>query len=208
MSTTKKFLQPDRKIILIVIIGFIFIISNFNSGKNNSVKLGFVPGKFPKSINGWVGQDFKFEEKSGIFEIISPENFILRTYEKKNNANKINTALILADNKKEIHDPRLCYNLQGFKFLDTKIKQLAPNLNLSYIKTKKADKEYLFIYWYTDLEKNYATRAEFWREIILKKIFGKPVKAYGIVILYTPAKNKENLENFALETNNILFGSK
>jgi len=111
----------------------------------------------------------------------------------------------LADNKKKIHDPQICYKLQGFEFLNTKKIKLTPDLAANFIRTKKENKEYLFIYWYTDLDANYATRTEFWSKIIFKKIFGKPIKTYGIVILYTPIENEENLKKFAIEVNRILF---
>jgi len=182
---------------------FIFIMANIDFNRNAASNFS-VTKKFPKNINGWVGQNLKLEKNSGIFKIMSTEDLILRVYKKTNN-NDIKMALVLADNKKKIHDPQICYKLQGFKFLNKKKLTLSPDLTANFIKTKKADKEYLFIYWYTDLEANYATRTEFWSAIIFKKITGKPVKTYGIVILYTPEENIENLKKFALEVNKILY---
>ena len=182
---------------------FIFIMANIDFNRNAASNFS-VTKKFPKNINGWVGQNLKLEKNRGIFKIMSPEDLILRVYKKTNN-NDIKMALVLADNKKKIHDPQICYKLQGFKFLNKKKLTLSPDLTANFIKTKKADKEYLFIYWYTDLNNNFATRTEFWSEIIFKKLTGKSIKTYGIVILYTPEENIENLKKFALEVNKILY---
>ncbi|HBG49061.1 MAG TPA: hypothetical protein DDW90_06090 [Cyanobacteria bacterium UBA9971] len=200
---TTKLLLHNKKIILFLSMFFIFIMANIDFNRNAASNFS-VTKKFPKNINGWVGQNLKLEKNSGIFKIMSTEDLILRVYKKTNN-NDIKMALVLADNKKKIHDPQICYKLQGFKFLNKKKLTLSPDLTANFIKTKKADKEYLFIYWYTDLEANYATRTEFWSAIIFKKITGKPVKTYGIVILYTPEENIENLKKFALEVNKILY---
>jgi len=200
---TKKLPHFKRKLFLFIIIIFAYIIANIDFTKNIASNFSFTE-KFPKNINGWVGQNLKLEKNSGIFKIMSPEDLILRVYKKTNN-NDIKMALVLADDKKKIHDPQICYKLQGFEFLDTKKIKLAPDLAVNFIKTKRVGKEYLFIYWYTDLEANYTTRVEFWSAIILKKITGKPIKTYGIVILYTPVKNVENLKKFALEINKILY---
>jgi len=194
----------NRKIFIILIIIFTFLITNADFTKNTASNFS-ITKKFPKSINGWVEQNLKLEKTSEIFKVMSPEDLILRVYKNKNSRNDINLALILTDDKKKVHDPQICYKLQGFEFLDTKNIKLTPNLNVNFIKIKKAKKEYLFIYWYTDLDANYTTRTEFWREIIFKKIMGKPIKAYGIVILYTPIENTANLKKFALKINDILF---
>ena len=197
-------LNINRKLLIILIIIFTFIIANADLKQNTASNFS-VTKKFPPNINGWVGQNLKIKEKSHLFKVMSPKDLILKVYKKSNIKNQINMALVLADNKKKIHDPQICYKLQGFEFLDTNKIKLAPDLNVNFIKTKKANKEYLFIYWYTDLEANYTTRTEFWCEIIFKKLTGKPIKTYGIVILYTPVENTENLKKFALKVNNILF---
>ena len=196
----------NRQIIIILIFIFAFIIANADFTKNTTNSFsGKPPFLLPQNINGWVGQNLKIAEKSHIFEIMSPKDLILRIYKKSNFDDEINLALVLADNKKKIHDPQICYKLQGFKFIDTKKIKLAPDLPVNFIKTKRKNKEYLFIYWYTDLNNNFATRTEFWSEIIFKKLTGKPIKTYGIVILYTPVENTENLKKFALKVNKILF---
>jgi len=199
-----KLLNINRISYSILIIIFTFIIANANFTKNIASNFS-VTKRFPKNINGWVGQNLDINKTNKVFKVMSPEDLVLRVYKKSNGKNKINMALILADNKKKIHDPQICYKLQGFEFLDTEKIKLSPDLTANFIKTKKANKEYLFIYWYTDLEATYATRSEFWREIVFKKLTGKPIKAYGIVILYTPVENTENLKNFAIEVNKILF---
>ena len=203
------FSQPShrsRRIIIILIFLFTFVISNTDFTKNTVNNLSASQHlSFPENINGWSGQNLKIEKTNRLFKIMSAKEIILRLYKKSDNKNKINLTLVLADNKSKVHDPKICYKLQGFEFLDKKIIKLAPDLNVNFIKTKKANKEYLFIYWYTDLEANYATRIESWKEIIFKKLVGKPIKAYGIVILYTPVENTENLKKFALEVNKILF---
>lgn len=195
--------QANKKIILIVIILFTFILANVDFGKKIASSYSDAK-RFPKNINGWTGQNHEFNKTSGIFNIMSQEDFILRVY-KKTGKKDINMALVLADNKNKVHDPQICYKLQGFEFLKAKNIKLSPELNANFIKTRKERKEYLFIYWYTDLDKNYSTRTEFWREIIFRRIAGKPIKAYGIVILYTPVENTKDLKKFALKVNKILF---
>lgn len=206
MLNIKKLMHINRKIIIIFIFIFTFVISNTNFTKNTVNNLSANPlTSFPKNINGWGGQNLKIEKTNRLFKIMSTREIILRLYKKPDNKNKINLTLVLADNKSKVHDPKICYKLQGFEFLDKKIIKLAPNLNVNFIKTKKSGKEYLFMYWYTDLESNYTTRISFWKEIILKKLMNKPIKSYGIIILYTPVENTENLKKFALKTNNILL---
>lgn len=194
----------NKKIAVVLFIIFTFIISNINLQQNIASNFS-ITKRFPKNINGWIGQNLKIEEESNLFKVISSDDIILKFYKKSNCKNEINMALILADNKKKVHDPQICYKLQGFEFLNAKKIKLSPDLKVNFIETKKAAKKYLFIYWYTDLDDTYATRAEFWSEIIYKKIFNKPIKTYGIVILYTPIENTENLKKFALEVNKILF---
>lgn len=207
MLTVKNFPLISRKFILVAIFAFIYIIANFDLNQEKVPCTKFIAKNLPLNINGAKGQNITFKETSGIFDIMSPDDFVLRIYKDSKKTEEINLALILADDKKKIHDPKLCYKLQGFEFINTKFKQLMPGLCPSYIKTIKEGKEYIFMYWYTDLDKNYATRAEFWREIIFKKIFGKTTNTYGIVILYTPVENSKNLEKFAIEVNKILLKS-
>ncbi len=198
-----KLRQFNRKIFLIIIIVFIFIAANFNLSKNIAGNFS-ITKKFPENINGWTGHDCQVEKTNKIFTIIPSKDIVLRLY-KKAGLDGINMALILADDKKRIHDPQICYKLQGFRFLDKQKIQLAPNLKVNFIKSQKKSRKYSFIYWYTDLDANYTTRTEFWRKIAFKKIFGKPIKTYGIVILYTPVENQKNLKKFSQEVNNILF---
>jgi hypothetical protein len=196
-----KLPQVNKKLFLAIIFIFTFIVANvdsFNTASNFSIAK-----KFPKNINEWNGEDFKLEKNNSIFSVMLPEDVVLRVYKKSDT--KISMALILANDKKKIHDPQVCYKLQGFIFLDRKKIKLAPALNVNLLRAQKANKEYSFIFWYTDLDTNYTTRTEFWRTIICKKIFEKPIKTYGIVILYTPVKNEENLRKFALQVNYILF---
>jgi len=197
-------LNVNRKLFLIMIIIFTFIFANT---KQNTAKLNshFSAKKFPKIINAWRGEDLEIKKESGVFEVMSKEDLILRVYKNSNWKNEIKMAVVLADDKKKIHDPKICYKLQGFEFLDTKKIKLPDGLNANYIKTKKAGKEYSFIYWYTDLDADYSDRSEFWKEIIFKKLTGKRIKTYGIVILYTPTENTENLKKFAPEVNDILI---
>lgn len=197
--------QANNNVIVIIIVLIAFIFANVDFNRNtDSLHSRFIAGKFPENVNGWLGYDHEFNKTSGIFKILSREDFILRVYKKEGEKN-INLALILADNKSKVHDPQVCYKLQGFEFFDEKRTKLSSNLIANCIKTKKEGREYLFIYWYTDLDKNYTTREEFWREIAFKKIFGKPIKSYGIVILYTPVENTEDLTKFAIKINKYLF---
>ena len=63
---------------------FIFIMANIDFNRNAASNFS-VTKKFPKNINGWVGQDLKLEKNSGIFKIMSTEDLILRVYKKTNN---------------------------------------------------------------------------------------------------------------------------
>jgi hypothetical protein len=197
-------LKINRKIILIIIIIFAFIIANLSPSGNVASNF-FIAQKFPENINGWIGQNLEIEKTNEVFSVISPVDLVLRTYQKYGEKNEINLTLVLTYDKKKVHDPQICYKLQGFKFLNAKKVRLSSNLTANFMNTKKANQNYLFMYWYTDLDKNYTTRSEFWQNIILKKIINKPIKTYGIVILYTPIKNAENLKKFALKVNDILF---
>jgi hypothetical protein len=196
--------QTSKKITLIIVFILTFAVANFGINKNTSSNFSMAKN-FPKEFKGWVGEDLKLEKTNAVFKIMAPQDLLLRFYQKEKVQDPINLTIVMADNKKKIHDPQMCYKLQGFVFEKPQVKKLKNNLNVTYIKAKKENKPYRFIFWYTDLDNNYSTRTEFWKKIILNKLTGKPIKTYGIIISYTPEKNEKNLINFLSDVNNILF---
>ncbi len=195
-------LKQSKEVFIITILLTLYAFTNLAPSITSS-KNYKVANWFPENINNYLGIDVKLEKNSPVYSEILKENLVLRTY--KLNDNEINLALVLANNKKSVHDPQVCYVLQGFNFLEKSKKQIAQNLNINTIKANKRNKEYSFIYWYTDLDKTFTSRVNFWESIILKKLMNKPIKSYGCIILYSDKENKKDLELFALKINQILF---
>ncbi|HSA07194.1 MAG TPA: exosortase-associated EpsI family protein [Candidatus Gastranaerophilales bacterium] len=192
-----------NKIILLVILAITLIFTNLNLNTNNASNFD-VRENFPFKLAEWKGEEIKLENNA-VYKVMDPEDLVFRAYTKNADIIPVNLSIILADNKRKVHDPLFCFKLQGFEFLEMKDMVLEPGLTVSHLSAVRADKKYSFIFWYTDLGKNYSSRQDFWKNIILNKITGKPIKTYGIVILNTEKSYEKELFEFAKKTNDFLF---
>ena len=195
-------MQNKIKIIIFVLLIFTYIITNlkFNNVTNEPVKIN-IKDKIPYIINDYQGIDQEIPEK--LYKIISPEEIILRTYKKGDK--EINLAVVISDNKEDIHAPEVCYKLQGFDFQKEETVSIFNGCEISKVLTIKNDKPYIFYFWYTDMENVYKNRIEFMINLIINKLLNKTEKKYALVISFTETSNNEDIKVYVEKINQYIL---
>jgi len=186
-------MQKYNKIIILILLILACIVTNlsFNSGiKPEKVN---IDKKVPLVINGYKGNDEKIPDR--LFDLISPEEIILRKYQKDNK--EINLAIVVSENKEDLHAPEVCYKLQGFQFKEEENIFISTGCEISKVNTIKENKPYIFHFYYTDMEKVFKSRSDFWFSYMMDKLLNKPIKKYALVLAYTDFSNQEDLTHFS-----------
>ena len=191
-------MQNKTKIIILILLIFTYVITNFSLGSSNvePAKVN-IQDKIPYIISGYHGKEQEIPEK--VFSIIQPEEIMIRSYKKGNQ--EINLAVVVSENKEDLHAPEICYKLQGFQFNKSEGISISNGCRLTQVDTIKDDKPYIFHFYYTDMEKVYTNRAEFMTNIILSKILNKPRKKYALITSFTNADNNDDLKIFSEKIN-------
>jgi len=189
------------KLFTIFFLIFVMLIANINNNKKIG-KIYFINKLIPHNLGEWEGKDLKPDKK--VFNIINADELLIREYSKKN-MQKIYLAIVLSNDITHVHDPEICYRLQGFVFKSKNKIKVSPEITGSYILAEKNKQQYCFIYWYTDLNKSFSNRFKFMQSIIWSKFINKPIKGYGIFVIYCPKKDFEELIKFSNSVNKILL---
>jgi len=187
-------MQKTIKVIIILVLLIstgIITYANFNEGKEPP-KLD-IETNVPLLINGYNGVDEEIPEK--LFNLITPEEIIIRKYTRDDR--EINLAVVVSEDKEDLHAPEVCYKLQGFEFREEVPVLILPGCEISKVNTVRESKPYIFHFYYTDTEKVFKSRTAFWTSYMMDKLMNRPRKKYALVLAYTDSSNQEDLVQFS-----------
>lgn len=195
-------MQNMTKIVISILLITAFVATNLNftSPEARSEKVN-IKQKLSLFINGYEGEELEVPE--GVFEIITPDEIIMRIY-KKGKEKEINLAVVVSDDREDLHAPEVCYKLQGFQFQEEQREFISSGCEISRVLARREDKPYVFHFWYTDLEVVYKNRFEFIKNMVIDKLMNRH-KNYALVIGFTRDENIEDLKKFSLEVNDQIL---
>lgn len=188
------------KVIIIFLLSIGIIAANFKSLNENSELNINLAHFFPINIASWQGADQLVPDK--VFNALSANELLIRNY--INNKTKIYLAIVISDQISHVHDPEICYKLQGFAFKESKNTALSEFTSVMERDALYKNERYKFIYWYTNLDSTFNNRVSFFFNYFWRKFTGQPIKAHGIVILYAKEENYSDLMQFAKNIEEIL----
>ena len=186
-------MHKTHKIIILILLIFTFVLTNVNFNKGNIVPKMNIEQKVPLVINGYGGINEEVPEK--LYKMISPEEIILRRYKKGDK--EINLAVVVSEDKEDLHAPEVCYKLQGFQFKEEENIFISTGCEISKVNTIKENKPYIFHFYYPDMEKVFKSRSDFWFSYMMDKLLNKPAKKYALILAYTDFSNQEDLTHFS-----------
>ncbi len=195
-------MRNKAKIIIFILLVLTYVFTNFSFGGKNGEEIKVnIKDRIPLEINAYIGKEQEIPEK--VFNHINPEEILMRKYKK--DGREINLAVVISDDRDDLHAPEVCYKLQGFVFEEEKDEEISSGCKITKIFTNREEKPYIFHVWYTDMETVYKNRLELIKNIVLHKIKGETGKKYGLVIAFTEESNVEQLKLFSREVNNFIL---
>lgn len=195
-------MQNKTKIFILLLLIIAFVITNlsFNKKDTGNIKIN-VKDKIPLEIYGYIGEEQEIPEK--LFNIINPEEILMRKYKK--NDREINLAVVVSNNRDDLHAPEVCYKLQGFDFQQEEDLILSTGCKISKIYTEREKEPYIFHFWYTDTENVYKNRFEFVKNVVIDRLMNKTGKKYVLVIIFTEEANISDLKPYSDKINSFLL---
>jgi|GEM_PF-1330714 len=193
------------KFLLLIILLLAILLANYRFN-NIKVMTPAINEVIPHTIGNWTSRDSK--PGKAVYRMISPDEMLLRGYKNSKTGQIIGVSIVLTNKRDHIHDPESCYKLQGIVMKKEKVIKISSSDSVIYADSERQKQPYDIYYWYTDLNKNYTSRTEFMKHIALTRFFNKPVKGYGLVIIMSERKDRNNLIQFVRDINKILMTSK
>lgn len=177
-------------VVVILILSIIWAHLNINKTFSQTVN---VPKVIPFSLDKWHGQNLNFDKS--VYSRILPDELIVRQY-KNQIGRKVYLAVVVSKDRSHIHDPEVCYKLQGFNFDSKKTMQLSNGKKIAYLTASANDGKYIFLYWYVYKNKVFNNRLVFFLNYFKDKLIGDSDNNLGLVVIYTDSKNYAELKNF------------
>jgi hypothetical protein len=192
-SFLRKFSLPHSLVIFVLLFG-LFIVNNRNDFLPKDVSVD-VKKIIPAEIANRLGKDLYVDKK--VYSRIFPNELVVRKYESKAGKGSIYLTVVISNDRSHIHDPEVCYKLQGFDFSAKKIVRLSSGMRVCSLSAVKENEKYSFIYWYTNTERQFDSRLSFFLDHFWNKCINKPVLLSGIIILYSDSDNYFELAEFS-----------
>jgi hypothetical protein len=198
-------MQNKIKVFILILLILTAFVTNYNFADNVEPPKVNIKDRIPLSILDYTGTEEEIPEK--VFNIIKPEEISIRSYKKADgdNEKQINLALVVSEDKENLHAPEVCYKLQGFEFKKETGFRLSECCKVTRVDTIRQDKPYIFHFYYTDMERVYTTRTEFMTNIMINKVLNKPRKKYALVLAFTEDSNEDDLKDFSKAVNDLIL---
>lgn len=198
-------MQNRIKVFILILLILTAFVTNYNFADNIEPPKVNIKDRIPLSIAGYTGTEEEIPEK--VFNLIKPEEISIRSYKKTDGDKEkhISLALVVSEDKDNLHAPEVCYKLQGFEFKKETDFKLNECCKVTRVDTIRQDKPYIFHFYYTDMEQVYTTRTEFMTHIMINKVLNKPRKKYALVLAFTEDANEDDLTEFSKAVNDLIL---
>ena len=190
--------------IFIMLFSALLIANPFTQVNKSHYKVN-VDDIIPVSFNGWHGDDLPIDKT--IYTRIFPNELVIRKYQNPTIHKDIYLTVVLSPERSHIHDPLICYKLQGFKFIKFEKSLLKDDMPVTIANTLKDNKNYTFLYWYTNLQKDFDNRTDFFKDYFFSKLENRN-SISGLIILYSQDCDKKTIKEFAIKINNVIKQNK
>lgn len=190
------------KFIVIFILACAVIIANYHV-RNIDVKTPLINKTFPKQLEEWVGTDVKVAKS--VFKLLNKNNLLFRNYKNAKTDQQINLAIVLTEERSQIHDPEVCYRFQGIEMNKEENIVIDKDYVVKHVFGLKKKQPYDIIYWYTDLNNTFTGRVKFMKHITLSKFFDKPMNGFALIVIISPKSKDSKVYEFAEKVNKFML---
>lgn len=190
------------RIIILVILILSLFLANYHQ-KKIVVETPRVNKIFPYQLGEWTGKDLEVSKSA--FKLLKPEELLMRVYKDKKTGQKLSLAIVLTNERSRIHDPEVCYRLQGIEMKREEILPIDKDELVKHVFGSRKKEPYDIIYWYTDLNQTFTDRAKFMKHIALSKFFDKQMVGFALVVVIAPETNNKEVYDFSSQVNDFLI---